>query len=124
MDGKDGTNGIDGLGFDDFNLRLDETRGFVFSLSRGERVKEWLLPIPFDAGNWEPGKEYPAGAAVSVDGHAWIAQQKNSAKPEEGSPLWRISSRRGKQGREGKPGPSGKDGRDLTQMDPQTGRKW
>jgi len=124
MHGKDGKDGLDGLGFDDYDVRLDEARGVVLSLGQGGRVKEWVIPSTFYTGDWEPGKEYPPGASFAFDGHTWVVRQKNSAKPEQGSPLWWISSRRGKQGREGKQGPSGKDGRDLTQMDPQTGRKW
>lgn len=129
LDGKDaigipGKDGKDGQGFDDFDLFLDETRGFVLRLGQGERVKEWVLPIPFYTGDYEPGKEYPTGASFAFDGSTWVVKHKTSAKPEQGSPLWWISSRRGKQGKEGKKGDPGTNGRDLTQMDPQTGRKW
>jgi integrin beta 3 len=121
---KDGQDGHDGLGFDDYDVYLDETRGLVLRLCQGERVKEFVLPSTFYTGDWEPGKEYPPGASFAFDGHTWVVKQKNSAKPEQGSPLWWISSRRGKQGKEGKKGDPGTNGRDLTQMDPQTGRKW
>lgn len=122
--GIDGKDGLDGLGFDDYDLTLDETRGWIFRLGQGDRVKEWILGLPFDAKVWAAGTTYPKGAGTTWDGHYWIAQAQTSEQPGEGSPAWRLAVRRGKQGREGKQGKDGSPGRDLTQMDPQTGRKW
>lgn len=129
IDGKDavgtpGKDGRDGLGFDDFDLSLDESRGWILRLAQGDRVKEWALGIPFDAKVWTAGTTYPKGAGVTWDGHYWIAQQQTSEQPGEGNPAWRLAVRRGKQGREGKQGKDGTPGKDLTQIDPSTGRKW
>lgn len=130
MDGRNGVDGIngkdgrDGLGFDDADLVLDETRGWILRMSHGDRVKEWAIPMPFFAGNWEAGQTYPKGAGVRWDGHYWWALNATHTQPGEGSTDWQIVVSRGKQGREGKQGKDGAPGRDLTQMDPMTGRKW
>jgi hypothetical protein len=121
--GRDGKDGADGLGFDDYDLYLDETRGWILRLEQGERFKEFVLGMPFDAKVWSAGTVYPKGAGVTSDGHYWIAQAQTSEPPGEGNPAWRIAVRRGKQGREGQKGKDGAPGRDLTQMD-ERGRKW
>lgn len=130
LDGKDGRDGIngkdglDGLGFDDYDLVFDETHGWLFRLGQGERLKEWVLGLPFDAKVWTAGTTYPKGAGTTWDGHYWIALTQTSEPPGEASPAWRMAVRRGKTGREGKQGKEGRPGRDLTQMDPATGQKW
>lgn len=124
VDGLNGKDGQDGRGFDDFDLVLDETRGWILRLAQGERVKEWELGIPFDAKVWTAGVTYPKGAGTTWDGHYWIATAQTSDPPGEGNPAWRMAVRRGKTGRQGERGKDGAPGRDLTQMDPATGRKW
>jgi integrin beta 3 len=122
--GLNGKDGIDGMGFDDFDLILDEQRGWILRLVKGERVKEWPVPMPFYRGPWEAGSTYPKSASVRWDGALWLALKSTVEKPGEGSPDWQLLVSRGKQGREGPKGPRGDDGKDLTQMDPNTGRKW
>ena len=63
-----------------------------------------------DAGTWTDGEVYEAGDGTTHHGHYWIAQEKTTDQPGEGSPSWRLAVRRGKQGREGKQGPPGRDG--------------
>jgi len=116
--------GLDGMGFDDFDLILDETRGWLLRLVQGDRVKEILIPIPWFKGNWEAGTTYPKGAGVRWDGHFWWALKETAEQPGEGSSAWQIVVSRGKQGREGKQGKDGAPGRDLTQINPATGQKW
>src|SRR4026208_1493938 len=56
LHGKDGAPGIDGkdgLGFEDFDLRADDT-GCYLRLVRGDRVKEVKLPIPYARDVWKP----------------------------------------------------------------------
>lgn len=122
--GEPGHDGSDGLGFDDADLVLDDTRGWLLRLTQGDRVKEFEIPMPFYKGNWEAGTTYPKGAGVRWDGHYWWALAPTHAQPGEGSTDWQIVVSRGKQGREGKQGKDGAPGRDLTQIDPATGRKW
>jgi len=123
-DGLDGKDGSDGMGFDDFDLILDEQRGWILRLVKGERVKEWPVPMPFYRGPWEAGSTYPKSASVRWDGALWLALKATVEKPGEGCADWQLLVSRGKQGREGPKGPRGDDGKDLTQMDPNTGRKW
>lgn len=104
LNGKDGMNGQDGVGFDDVDLVFDEEKGYVFRLTKGDRVKEFAVPWPWDAQVWTAGQTYPKSAGVTWDGHFWIAQQDTTDQPGEGSKAWRLAVRRGKQGKEGKPG--------------------
>lgn len=102
-DGANGLNGKDGLGFDDMTLVFDATKGYVLRFERGTLVKEWPVPIPFDAGVWKAGA-YPAGAGVTRRGSFFIAQKATSAPPDEPTPEsrdWRLAV---KSGRDGKPG--------------------
>lgn len=119
-----GRDGRDGLGIEDATLFFDDDRGFVVRLTNGERVKDFIVPLPYDAGVWESGKTYAAGAGVTWDGQWWIAVKETTSAPGEANPDWRLAVRRGKQGREGKPGKDGAPGKDLTQIDPATGKKW
>lgn len=108
-DGKDGKDGADGLSFDESEVILDEQRGVVWRLSRGERVKEHELGTPYDAGIWESGKVYPAGAGVRRDGSWWIAQTQTSAQPGHDK-TWRLAVKKGTDGRTGPQGPEGSRG--------------
>lgn len=103
-DGRDGIDGKDGLGFDETELVFDETRGYLFVLRSGDRVKEFPVPWVHDAGVWSAGIIYPKASAVTWDGHFWIAQGATTEQPGEGCKDWRLAVRRGKQGKEGKPG--------------------
>ena len=108
-DGANGFNGADGLGFDDLSVDFDEKRGWLLRFVRETRVKEFPIPVPFDAGVWQSGR-YPKGAGVTVKGAFWIAQRETTARPGEDTPEsrdWRLSV---KGGRDGKPGRDGKDG--------------
>jgi integrin beta 3 len=108
--GLNGKDGADGLGFDDADLVFAESTGYTLRLAQGERVKEWPIPIPFDAGVWQAGRTYPKGACVTRQGGLWTAQDATSARPgDEGaaSRAWRLSVKGGK---DGKPGPPGRDG--------------
>lgn len=104
--GLDGKDGAPGLGFDDLDLVFDEARGYLLRCQRGKQLKEWAVPLPFDAGVWQPGRVYPKGAGVTVKGAFWIAQTDTAERPSD-SREWRLSV---KGGRDGKDGKDGKDG--------------
>lgn len=125
-DGRDGRNGADGqkgekgdpgrdgLGIEDADLVFDDSKGFIIRLSAGGRTKDFILPIPYDSGVWQAGKTYPSGAAVTWQGHYWVALKETSSEPSEGlgtsTSTWRLAVRRGKQGKEGVQGPPGPSG--------------
>ena len=127
-DGKDGVgiNGKDGLGFDDWDIRSDET-GCYLRLEKGDRVKEKRLPIPYDRGTWDSqkGTTYEKGDFVSWNGSFWIAQRTTNHRPgTQGMDSgWRLAVKSGPEGKPGPQGPAGKDGRDLTNLGPD-GAKW
>jgi hypothetical protein len=106
---KDGADGQDGIGFDDLDLTFDERKGFVLKAVSGERVKEWPLPLQWDAGTWKHGVIYPKGANVTDHGAYYTALRATSARPGQPGPesrAWRLIV---KKGQDGKPGKDGKD---------------
>lgn len=130
--GAPGKDGRDGFGFDDLEVVSLGEKGFVFRFTRGDQVKEFILPVMgfVYRGVWKEG-EFAAGDAVTWGGSLFMADRATKAKPEtpEGVKDWRLAVKRGRDGKDGKPGekgdpgPKGKDGRDLTQMGPD-GSKW
>lgn len=108
--GLNGKDGIDGVGIDDASVTFDEREGYALLLEGGGRSKAFRLRMPFDAGVFEAGQTYPAGAGVTSDGHYFMAKCDTVQAPGEGSTDWRLVVRRGKQGRDGKPGPQGLQG--------------
>jgi integrin beta 3 len=110
QDGVNGKDGADGLGFDDLDLNFDTQAGWLLRFHRGQKFKVFPLPIPFDAGVWQAGKDYPAGAGVTFKGAYWIAQKATKVRPgDDTAPSrdWRLAVKRGEDGR---PGKDGKDG--------------
>lgn len=101
--GTDGKDGAPGLGFDDLDLVFDELRGYLLRCQRGTQLKEWAIPIPFDAGVWQTGRIYPKGAGVTVKGAWWIAQKDTAERPGD-SRDWRLSVKGGRDGKDGKDG--------------------
>lgn len=91
--------GIDGLGFDHFEVLHDGERTVTLRFSRGDQVKEFPLVIPaiIDRGVWRQGR-YAKGDGVTWDGSFFIAQ-----KETEGRPListdWRQAVKAGRPGK-------------------------
>jgi hypothetical protein len=110
VDGRHGKDGLDGLGFDDLDLGFDPERGWQLCFTKGALIKRFPIPVPWDAGVWQSGRIYPAGAGVTVKGAFWIAQQATTARPGDEmaeSRAWRLAV---KPGRDGKPGKDGQGG--------------
>lgn len=117
---KDGKDGLDGLGFDDFQIEQRDERTFVLKFVSGERVKEagaFTVPTLIYRDVFAEGKEYQEGDAVTWAGSLWIARTKTSNKPGVGeSSGWRLAVKkgsegpRGPKGEDGKPGPQGEKG--------------
>lgn len=105
-DGRDGKDGADGFSLDDFDIEHDPDHGYRVRFVRGDLVKERSVAWPFDAGVYQSGKKYPAGACVTFRGQYCIALRQTSDEPMS-SKAWRLVV---KAGRDGKPG---RDGRDL-----------
>lgn len=97
--GKDGGDGLPGLGFDDLEITYDGRRTFGFRLARGERVKEYPFKVPLmlDAGVFRDGETYEQGDCVSLGGSMWLAQKDTTEKPGTGDG-WRMGIKRGRNG--------------------------
>lgn len=103
--GKDGIgkDGLDGLGFEDMDERLeDDGRTIVRTYRRGEQIKEFRFSVPtvLDRGVFKDGQTYQAGDGVTWAGSFWIAQEETSEKPEGGKG-WRLAVKRGRDGKDG-----------------------
>jgi integrin beta 3 len=116
LNGKDGSPGLhgkdgaDGVGFDDLELLFDDAQGWHVRFARGELTKVFAVPMPWDAGPWQSGKTYHAGAGVMCKGCYWVAQRTTTARPgdeSDESRAWRLTV---KCGRDGKPGRDGRNG--------------
>ena len=100
-DGKDGRNGVDGLGFDDLSVEYDGERRIALKFSRGDICKQFAVDIPvvLDRGVYKPDSEYQKGDAVTWGGSLWIAQKDGpESKPgEDGG--WRLAVKKGRDGK-------------------------
>jgi hypothetical protein len=126
INGKDGKDGQDALGFDDIDVQHDGERTFRFKFVRGERVKEFgpfTVPLVIDRGVYQAGTVYEKGDGVTWAGSYWIAQESTTAKPGEAgmqSRAWRLAVKKGgdgKVGAKGDPGDRGPKG-DVGPMGP------
>jgi hypothetical protein len=103
---RDGIDGKDGLGFDDFALAYDPTSGYRLRLAQGERVKEFPVSIPHDAGVYQKSVSYVPGSCVTWANSYWIATAQTDDVPGNGATAWRMVAR----GIQGKAGPKGDRG--------------
>lgn len=93
--------GKDGMGFDDFNIDFDGERAVTFVMSRADESKEWKFEIPslIERGVFKRGDTYQRGDGVTHGGSFWIAQATTDQAPGEGSTLWRLAVKRGRDGK-------------------------
>jgi len=95
-------NGKDGFSLKDFDIEQRDERTLIFKFDDGEvdNSFELFFPVVVDRGVFRDGHEYDKGDGVTWAGSWWIAQEKTSQKPGEGSTDWRLAV---KKGRDGKP---------------------
>lgn len=101
---KDGKDGADGFGLDDFSVGLKEDgRTFVFRFARGDVVKEIDVrtAMLLDAGIFSSEKAYVAGDTLTFGGSLWIAQKDAPQQPPGISDDWRLAAKRGRDGKDG-----------------------
>lgn len=111
---KDGKDGADGVGFDDFDAVYDEFGRMSFKFVRGDVVKQYPVHNVIYRGVWKEGTAYQKSDSVTWGGSSWITVADTTAKPGEpnqASRVWVLAIKRGSDGK-GLPGPAGKDGRD------------
>jgi hypothetical protein len=111
-DGIDGKDGVDGIGFEDMDLVVDDEHGVFLRCSRNGVVKEFRLPVPYHLGVYQPGVTYAKASCVSWAGSTWIALKDTTAKPGDGQSDWRLIVKRGGEGKQGMRGDKGLDGKD------------
>jgi hypothetical protein len=114
---KNGTDGKDGLGFDDMTFEQIDERSGVLRFTRGTAVKEFPIALAgfVDRGLWQEG-EFVKGDGVTWEGNYWLARRDTKAKPgaegeDTGNNDWRLAVRKG---RKGKDGDRGRDLRSVT----------
>jgi hypothetical protein len=106
VEGKDGQNGKDGLGFDDLQVEYDGERTVTLKLVRDGIVKEAniKLPVVLDRGVFKEGVTYDAADGVTWGGSYWIAKKATGTRPGEGNDDWRLSVKKGRDGKDGRDG--------------------
>jgi hypothetical protein len=103
--GEKGMDGKDGLSFETVSGEYDASRGYVLTLSAGDRTKELVLPYLTHKGFWSEGKQVKAAESITHDGALWIAKRDTTAKPcIENADDWALAARKGRDGRDGKDG--------------------
>ncbi len=101
IDGKDGRDGTNGVGWDDMQVEHDGKRGVTLKWIKGDaqHIAEIVIPCVIDAGFFKEGQTYEQGDGVTFGGSYWIAQKATSAKPEVGTEDWRLAVRKGRDGK-------------------------
>jgi hypothetical protein len=105
--GKDGSNGADGLGFEDIDVQFDGDRTIELKFARGTLKKSFPIVLPFmrQQGVWDESKGYRQGDVVTWGGAQWHAETDTAAKPGDGSKGWKLIVKKGQDGRDGKDAP-------------------
>lgn len=106
VEGNDGQNGKDGLGFDDLQVEYDGERTVTLKFVRDGIVKEAniQLPVVLDRGVFKEGLTYDAADGVTWGGSYWIAKKATGTRPGEGNDDWRLSVKKGRDGKDGRDG--------------------
>lgn len=102
-DGKAGLPGRDGLQVKDIDLALsDDGRTLIMSLDDGEvaYTAEIGIPTMIYRGVFVEGADYAKGDTVTWGGSLWHCNGETKDKPGEGSALWTLAV---KKGRDAKP---------------------
>lgn len=97
--------GLDGVGFDDLDVKHDGERKITLRFARGDNVKEYEIDLPgfIDRGVWKEGK-YVKGDGVTWGGCFYIAQKETAEKDKPGTcDSWRMSTKKGRDGQDGRP---------------------
>src|SRR5262245_60160939 len=96
-DGRPGSNGSDGLGFDDLSVDYDGDRTITLAFSRGLQTKRFALELPFlkYRGIWTDGHSYKDGDVVTLSGSAWICTAHETLnRPGDNSSGWQLMVKR------------------------------
>jgi integrin beta 3 len=101
-DGAPGRDGVDGLGFDDFEVEHDGERAFAIVGRRNGVEKRWAfrLPVLIDRGVYGIGRAYERGDGVTYGGDFVIATREVAPGETPGkSDAWRLAVRKGRDGK-------------------------
>lgn len=108
--GKDGTNGLDGIGFESFDLEyIPESHEIAIKAVAAGRSKELRHPAGGikHGGYWREGTKAAACETWTHAGITWIAKRHTIAKPERDSADWEIFANKGRDGERGQKGIDG-----------------
>lgn len=106
-DGKDGTNGKDGIGMPDITREYDpETHAIVERWEFGGVTKELRYAAGgiYHGGYWREGVKCLAGRTWTHGGTVWIAKRETTEKPSRDSNDWEIFASKGRDGKDGRDG--------------------
>lgn len=103
-DGKDGTHGKDGLGFDDLAMEYDGQRMVKFVFARGDQRKEFNLRVPaiIHRGIYKKDAQYEEGDCVTWGGSMWLAKGTTLDQQPGTNGSWQLVVKRGNDGKDAK----------------------
>lgn len=106
--GKDGANGKDGIGFDDLSVEFDGDRTLALKFERGDVTKTFPIALPFlrYKGIYQQGQEYVQGDTVTYANQLWYCHEPTITPPNDGSKVWQLCVRKGRDGRDGRDAPT------------------
>ncbi len=96
-DGRDGSDGKDGLSVDDFDCYMKEDgRTLVIKIDNGrvQKEREIKLAVPIYRGVYKQGDAYAKGDTITYGGSLYIAQVDAPAAPGDGV-SWKLAVKRG-----------------------------
>lgn len=100
---KDGKDGVNGFGLEDFDVALGEDgRTLTLKFVRGEvKIERQIrLYTVLDAGVFRADATYLRGDGTTLDGCFWIAQKDTGDRPGT-SDAWRLAVKKGRDGKDG-----------------------
>lgn len=97
---KDGRDGRDGVGFDNWEIERDGRGGVHHFYKLGDQVvKEFQTREFIDRGVYRPEEEYLQLNGVTFGGSYWICQKDHpTEKPGDGD-QWRLAVKKGRDGK-------------------------
>jgi integrin beta 3 len=88
-------------------VEFDGDRTIAIKFVRGAQTKTFPIQLPYlrYQGVYASGKQYEIGDTVTFGGQLWHCNEGTIAPPGDGSKLWQLCVRKGRDGKDGKDAP-------------------
>jgi integrin beta 3 len=98
LPGPAGKDGQDGLGVEDMDCEYDGHRTVTVRFARGDVQKSFtfVIPVPIYRGVYREADSYQRGDMATFGGSLWHCNADTGDKPGDGSPVWTLAAKRGR----------------------------